>query len=85
MNTSIKDEFVGKDLEIVRSNNKSLTGIHGTIIDETKNAFKILVVKNNKESFIKVLKSVSTFKIDGTLFEGTDIMKRPEDRIKLKR
>ena len=77
MNESFKGELIGSVIEIIGSKNKTLIGIKGKIIDETKNT---LTIKNKTSK--KVLKSHITFKIDGKIVEGKDITKRPEDRIK---
>lgn len=81
MMRSIREEFIGQDVEIVKSNDSCLLGLKGYIVDETKNTFKIASV-NSK--LLIVLKNCCSFKIGGTLFEGARLMKRPEDRIKLK-
>ncbi|MGV8150998.1 MAG: ribonuclease P component 1 family protein [Candidatus Woesearchaeota archaeon] len=84
MTTTIRDEFIGKEAEIVRSRNKQLLGLKGKIVDETRNSFKMLVNKRNFREFKMVLKSGNTFMIGRKVFEGSKIMKRPEDRIKLR-
>lgn len=84
MSVSIKDEFIGKEVEIVRSRNKQLLGLKGKIVDETRNSFKMLVNKRNFREFKIILKTGNTFMIGKKLFDGAKIMKRPEDRIKLK-
>jgi|TARA_Y100000310_G_scaffold327640_1_gene394318 ribonuclease P protein subunit POP4 len=77
MKKGFKKELIGSIIEIIGSKNKTLIGIKGKIIDETKNT---LTIKNKTSK--KVLKSHITFKIDGKIVEGKDITKRPEDRIK---
>lgn len=84
MNTSIRDEFIGKDAEIVKSRNKQLLGLKGRIVDETKNSFKMLVNKRNFREFKMILKSGNTFMIGRKLFDGAKIMKKSEERIKLR-
>ena len=74
-----KYEFIGSELEIVKSNNKTLIGLKAKIENETKNMF---IMDNGK----KIIKSESTFriKIGGKLVEidGKTLVGRPEDRIK---
>lgn len=41
MTESIKDEFIGKEAEIVRTRNKQLLGLKGKIMDETKKLIQI--------------------------------------------
>ena len=73
-------EYIGKEVKITESKNKTLTGISGRIIDETKNTFEIRV----GEKSITVLKHASTFTINGEKIEGDKITKKPEERIKIK-
>jgi ribonuclease P protein subunit POP4 len=84
MNTTIRDEFIGKEAEIVRTRNKQLLGLKGKIVDETKNSFKLLVNRRNFRELKMILKKDNTFIIGKKMFEGNKIMKRPEERIKLK-
>jgi RNase P/RNase MRP subunit p29 len=81
---SVRDEFIGEQVEIVRSNNRQLQGLTGKIIDETRDTFKILVNKRNFKEFKMIMKRGNTFKIGGFTVQGVKIAKRPEDRIKLK-
>jgi len=83
MTNSIKDEFIGKEAEIVRTRNKQLFGLKGKIMDETKSSFKILVTKKNFRELKIILKKDNVFRIGNKIFEGNKLMKRPEDRIKL--
>ena len=84
MTNSIKDEFIGKEAEIVRAKNRQLLGLKGKIMDETKNSFKLLINKKNFREFKIILKNDASFRINGKIFEGSKLMKRTEDRIKLK-
>lgn len=76
----LKQEFIGSEINIVKSTNKSLVGLQGIILDETKNTFKIKTTKGNKI----ILKNTSTFKINNITIKGTEIIKKPQDRIKIK-
>jgi len=71
--------LIGKNIEITKSKNKSLIGIKGKVIDETKN---MIILDNQK----KLIKSQSTFKIkikNNTYeIDGKILQTRPEDRIK---
>ena len=77
----VKYELIGSNLEVIDSKNKSLIGIKGKIIDETKN---MLVLDNEK----KLIKSQSTFKIKFKnkiiKIKGKLLVGRPEDRLKKK-
>ncbi|MBD3318611.1 ribonuclease P protein subunit [Candidatus Woesearchaeota archaeon] len=77
-------ELIGKTVKIEASNNKSLVGLEGTVIDETKHSFVILTSKGKK----RVMKKGCTFAfvIDGktVLIAGDKIDVAPAERIKLK-
>ena len=68
-------ELIGKKVEIIKSKNKSNIGLKGKITDETKNT---ITLDNEK----KLIKNNITMKIDGKILEGSDLVFRPEDRIK---
>ena len=71
-------EFIGEEIEVVKSTNKSLIGLRGKIVDETKNTI-IIDVQGKK---ITLLKSAVSIKLQNLLIEGKNLMKRPEERIK---
>jgi len=75
-----QQEFIGKQIIIIKSNNKQQENIEGKIIDETKNTFKI---KTKKQTII-ILKKDKEFQINKQKIEGDKITKRPEERIKIK-
>jgi len=75
-----QQEFIGKEIKIIKSLNKEQVELSGTIIDETKNTFTIKT--QNKE--IKILKKDKEFKIKDKKINGNIISKRPEERIKIK-
>lgn len=72
-----KDELIGSVIEVVGSKNKTLLGLKGKIIDETKNT---ITIKNGKTK--KLMKSHVQIKINNKIIEGKSLQKRPEDRIK---
>ncbi|MEM4259681.1 MAG: ribonuclease P protein subunit [Candidatus Woesearchaeota archaeon] len=78
-NLKLKEEFIGKKIEIINSKNKSMIGVSGTIIDETKNTFKI---RKQGEKIITIMKKNNTFLIDKITIKGNNIIMRSEDRIK---
>src|SRR3989344_5457977 len=68
----IKYEFIGGNLEVVESKNKSLVGLKGKIIDETKNMF---VLDNGKklvkdQSIFHITINEETFEVKGDLLVG---------------
>ena len=70
-----KSELIGSQLEVIDSKNKSLIGIKGKIIDETKNMF---VLDTGK----KLIKSQIKIKIQKITLNGKKLAIRPEDRLK---
>ncbi len=77
----IKHELIGAGAEVVAAANKSLVGIKGRIVDETKH---LLVIENDRER--RILKSHATFKITRNnhsfTINGKLLVGRPEDRMK---
>jgi len=84
INPILRMEWLGKIIKIVDSNNHSLIGVEGKIIDETKNTFVIQV----KTKRIKVMKNICVFQIihkgEEHHINGELLLKRSEDRIKIK-
>lgn len=76
------EEFIGKELKVVEANNKSLIGLFGKVVNETKNTITIQT-QNLEEKTI--LKQGCKFTINNKQIIGSDINIRPEDRIKKKR
>jgi ribonuclease P protein subunit POP4 len=77
--------FIGKNIKIIKSSNKNLINLEGVVLEETKNTFKI---KTSVPDDVKnVLKNQICF-IVGTntknIIEGKKITKRSEERLKLK-
>jgi RNase P/RNase MRP subunit p29 len=75
-----QQEFIGKNIKITKTKNKTLQNTEGKIIDETKNTFTI---KTQNKS-ITIMKDNNEFEINNQKIEGRKITKRPEDRIKIK-
>lgn len=73
-----KEELIGKKIKITESKNKSLVGIKGTVVDETKN---LIFVEEGKKTR-KIVKDQCVFDVEGKKIFGKDITKRPEERIK---
>lgn len=72
------EEFIGSELKVIRALNKSLEGISGMIIDETKKSFRIRAPDGAK----MILKQGTTLMINGKPIQGNALMQRPEERIK---
>jgi ribonuclease P protein subunit POP4 len=79
----IRYEFIGTEGKIAKSQHADYVGLHGEVIDETKNTFTIMH-KGKAKSVIKN-SVVFNFKFsDGPAveIEGKLLVGRPEDRIK---
>jgi ribonuclease P protein subunit POP4 len=79
----IRDEFIGTEGRIARSQHPDYVGINGRIINETKNTFTILHAGKAKN----IIKDSAVFNFkfsDGTIVEidGKLLVGRPEDRLK---
>lgn len=88
MGISAKDilraELIGKNMEIVESKNKSLLGLKGRIIDETKNS--LIIMSNGKRKMVlkSHIKMIVKWQDKSILVDGKMLAKRPEDRINTK-
>lgn len=71
-----KHIFIGKNAHVTNAPNKSLIGLSGMIVNETKNT--LVFEKNNSHK--KVLKNGVTISIDGKEYVSNS--KTIEDRIK---
>jgi len=78
----VRSELIGLEAEIIDSKNKSLIGLRGLIVDETKNMLSIekggmvkRVIKS--QVILKIQFEGRTFQINGKVLVG-----RPEDRLK---
>lgn len=78
----LRGELIGLELTVVDSPNKSIVGLHGKIIDETKQTLVINTSKGRKQ----LLKHAVTVEMlmDGKkiIMQGKLLVGRPEDRIK---
>ncbi|MBO3757582.1 MAG: ribonuclease P protein component 1 [Thermoproteota archaeon] len=75
-------DFIGLNIEVIESSNKSLIGLKGLVIGETMKTFVVLTDKGRKI----IPKDVAKFKFitkNGKIFEieGRKLLKRPEDRL----
>jgi len=73
-----KEELIGKKIKIIESKNKTLVGIKGIVVDETKN---LIFVEDGKKTR-KIVKDQCVFDVEGKKVSGKDITNRPEERIK---
>ncbi|MBW2991157.1 ribonuclease P protein subunit [Candidatus Woesearchaeota archaeon] len=80
MSKSYPEEFIGRRIKVIQASNNSLKGTEGTIIDDTKNTFKII---NDKQEEKILLKQGCVFLVDNKeKVQGKDLLQRPEERIK---
>lgn len=79
---NIHTAFIGKPLSVCEASNAHYVGLAGTIVDETKNSFRIETDTGVEKV---ILKKGTCFLIEGNLIPGNEITKRLEDRIKNRR
>jgi ribonuclease P protein subunit POP4 len=81
----VRHELIGLKLRIVSSSNKTLAGLSGKVIDETRN---MLVIEKADGKEISVQKETAVFSFEvGSVWvkvDGKALVGRPEDRIKKK-
>ena len=78
-----KHEFIGLEVEVMESKNKSQRGLKGKIVDETQKTIKI--ESENKEKIIPKNGSVFKFVLpNGEKMKiiGDEIVFKPEERIR---
>ena len=72
-------EWTGKHARVTTAPNKSLEGMEGVVVDETRNTVIIETEKGVK----RVPKHGTVFEIDGHEVIGDEVLVPPEERIKL--
>lgn len=80
-NAVLKHELIGHEIEILGASQKSLVGVRGIVVDETRN---MLIIHVGGED-MKIPKKYTVFRIltkNDVVIDGSKIMFRPEDRIK---
>jgi ribonuclease P protein subunit POP4 len=78
----LKRELIGQKIIVIESKNKSFIRIHGKVIDETKNMLVIYDGKQTKAIPKNEITIETTFEGKKIRFNGKEITKKPEDRIK---
>lgn len=73
-------ELIGLEIKVEDSKNKSDLNLQGKIVDETKYTLKII----HQGKIKTLMKNNITFKLkkNNQTFQGKDLTKRPEERIK---
>lgn len=76
--TIYNSTWIGSTMNIVESNDPTLTGRSGLVLDETKNTLVML----EKDTPVRIGKSSITFTIDNSdvVVQGALVGQRPEDR-----
>lgn len=79
----LSHEIIGLKLNVLESSDPTITGLTGTVIDETKNT---LFIRIDSSRIIQISKQVATrLQVDtdnGVCFiSGSSLIGRPEDRI----
>jgi len=78
----VKDELIGRYVQIKECTDPTIVGMSGVIIDETKNTF--LIETKNKQK--RIAKKSAAFEFEYNmkkiLIKGSRLMYRPEDRTK---
>ena len=81
----LRHELVGLDVKVSRAKNRSMRGLKGKIVNETRGM--LMLVHRGKRAMIP--KDVATFRFkleDGTVVDvdGVRLVARPENRLKTK-
>lgn len=77
----VKHELMGLDVEVVDAADPNQRGMHGRVVDETRNT---LVLEGDGRE-VRIPKAGTTFRFavdDGLLVTGDRLRYRPEDRVK---
>lgn len=86
MKEVLRSELISEEIEILKSKNKSLIGLKGKIVDETKNLLVVETKKANKLVEKKILKAHVTIKMSykgkNYVVDGKLLLARPWERIK---
>lgn len=82
INDYLKFELIGLEVEVVDAKNKSLIGIKGKIVDETKNTFVIETNGKEKNLLKDQVTLIIDFKKEKIRVEGKLFLGRSEERIK---
>ena len=83
-NKVLKAEYIGLLVKIIGAKNKTMIGIEGTIIDETKNMITIATTAGTKQVIKKDAVLQIQYDKKKINLRGDLINKRPEERIKIK-
>jgi ribonuclease P protein subunit POP4 len=77
-----KEEFIGKNVKIIKCSDPTWEGKSGIIIDETKNTFLVEFGNKQKRVYKKYTKFRFKMNNNNVIINGSKILYRCEDRIK---
>jgi len=77
-----RDELIGLNIKIKECTDPTWLGKEGHVIDETKNTFLIKIDNDNKRIAKKTAFFEFTYNDEKIIIPGSQIMYRPEERIK---
>jgi ribonuclease P protein subunit POP4 len=84
MKKYLREEFIGKKVTVTSAGNKTLVGLKGTIIDETKHSLVIRTADGDKRVLKKGCVFDITFETKTVSIPGDNIELSSEERIKIK-
>ncbi len=70
--------LIGREIEVVSSTDPNFEQLRGTILDETRNMFRIA----GSAADIMINKAGAVFRIGGHTLDGDGLVGRPEERLK---
>jgi len=73
----IHAELIGKHAKVIMATNKSLIGLEGMVVNETRNTLVVQTEKGIK----RAQKHGAVFEIDGQEASGDDLLAAPEERM----
>jgi RNase P/RNase MRP subunit p29 len=75
--------LIGRDIVILASKDKTISGIKGLVLDETKNTLVVLTSQNRK---LRIPKPIVTLSLEAKpaniTIEGSKLIGTPAERIK---
>lgn len=76
-----KHELIGLGVSVVRAADPSLVGVKGRVVDESRNM--LIVESGGREKSLPKSGTRFRFEVEGGVeIDGSEILYRPEDRIK---
>ena len=81
----LRHELIGLSVRVMHARNSSARGIHGIVVDETRNMLAI----DSKKRKVMIPKNIATFRFDlpsgvRVDVDGARLVAKPENRLKTK-